>query len=100
MAILAVKELRIDEAVKDREYDLVKDINPSLKAFFAISSKLPAKIRDSDRKILLGNLPTASNQRTDIPFLLQLFDFVLNQVPVMFDISLDRQNYQDIKSSP
>ena len=67
VTILAVKELRIDEAVKDREYDLVKDIHPGLKAILAISRELPAKVRDSDREILLSNLPTAPDERTDIP---------------------------------
>ena len=100
VAILAVKELRIDEAVKDREYDLVKDIHPGLKAIFAIGRELPAKVRDSDRKILLSNLPTTPDERTDIPLPLQLFDFVFEQVPVMLDISLDRQDDQDIESGP
>ena len=67
VSILAVKELRIDEAVKDREYDLVKDIHPGLKAILAIGRELPAKVRDSDREILLSNLPTAPDERTDIP---------------------------------
>ena len=58
VAILAVKELRVDEAVQDREYDLVEDIHPGLKALFAISGQLPAEVRDSDREILLSNLPT------------------------------------------
>ena len=100
VAILAVKELRIDEAVEDREHDLVKDIHPGLKALFAISGQLPAKVRDSDREILLSNLPAAPDERTDIPLPLQLFDFVFKQVPVMFDVGLDRQDDQDIQSSP
>ena len=100
MAILAVKELRIDEAVKDREYDLVKDIHPGLKALFAISGQLPAKVRDSDREILFSNLPAAPDERTDIPLPLELFDLVFKQVPVMFDVGLDRQDDQDIESGP
>ena len=67
VAILAVEELRIDEAVEDREYDLVKDIHPGLKALFAISGQLPAKVCDSDREILFSNLPTTPDKRTDIP---------------------------------